>query len=77
MEDPGHRRKPIWSFADFVCLIIPLCMTFAGQALDVRVNYARAVIRDLYFSVDEPIRGSTPALRHPWLRSSHKPRITR
>jgi len=28
---------------------------------------SHAVLRDRCLSVDEPIQGSTPALRHPWL----------
>ena len=34
------------------------------------------VLRGRCYSVDEPIQGSTPELRHPWLRSPHPPRST-
>ncbi len=37
----------------------------------------RIVLQDECYSVDEPIQGSTPALRHPWLRLSHSPCSTR
>ncbi len=35
------------------------------------------VLRSGSLSVDEPIQGSTPSLRHPWLRLSHLLRSTR
>ena len=37
----------------------------------------RIVLQDECYSDDEPIQGSTPALRHPWLRLSHSPCSTR
>ena len=41
------------------------------------LNIVHTVLRGRCSSVDELILSSTPALRHPWLRSSHPPQSTR
>ncbi len=52
---------------------VHICLHGALNNLGVQ----RVVLQDECYSVDEPIQGSTPALRHPWLRLSHSPCSTR